>query len=184
MMKMKHFAIAATLLLPAILLASGDGSGTGRYLALTGRETDYIPRVFNFLIFSGLLYYLLADPIKNFFTGRQKGISDQLKEIEAKLQASKEEKKEAEAQIEENKKKSMDIIETAEKEAELLAAKIADISDNELKILEKQYEEKSTLEERRVIREAIHDVLSNNINNSDIHLNDKKIIDLLDKKAA
>jgi len=86
--------------------------------------------------------------------------------------------------IEESKKKSVDIIETAEKEAELLAAKFAGISDNELKILEKQYGEKSTLEERRVIREAIHDVLNNNINNDDIHLNDKKIIDLLDKKVA
>ncbi len=180
-MKMKYFAIASALLLPAILLASGD---SGRYLALTGRETDFIPRIFNFLIFAGILYYLLANPIKNFFTGRQKGISDQLKEIEAKLQASKEEKKEAEARIEENKNKSVDIVETAEKEAELLAAKIAGISDNELKTLEKQYEEKSTLEERRVIREAIHDVLSSNINNSDIQLDDKKVIDLLNKKVA
>lgn len=183
-MKMKYFAIATALLLPAILLASGGSGEAERYLALTGRHTDFIPRVFNFLIFAGLLYYLLASPIKNFFTGRQKGISDQLKEIEAKLQASKEEKKEAEARIEESKKKSLDIIETAEKEAELLAVKFAGISDNELKILEKQYEEKSTLEERRVIREAIHDVLNNNINNSDIHLDDKKIIDLLDKKVA
>ena len=183
-MKMKHFAIATALLLPAILLASGESGESGRYLALTGRETDFIPRIFNFLIFAGILYYLLANPIKNFFTGRQKGISDQLKEIEAKLQASKEEKREAEARIVENEKKSVDIIETAEKEAEMLAAKIAGISDNELKTIEKQYEEKSTLEERRVIREAINDVLSNNINNDDIHLDDKKIIDLLDKKVA
>lgn len=183
-MKMKYFVIAAALLLPAILLASGDAAAAERYLKMTGRETDFIPRIFNFMIFAGLLYYLLANPIKNFFTGRQKGISDQLKEIEAKLQASKEEKKEAEARIEESKKKYEEIIETAGKEAEFLAAKIADTSDNELKTLEKQYGEKSTLEERRVIREAIHDVLSNNINNDDIHLDDKKIIDLLDKKVA
>jgi len=183
-MKMKHFAIVAALLLPAILLASGGGGETGQYFKLTGRETDFIPRVFNFLIFAGILYYLLANPIKNFFTGRQKGISDQLKEIEAKLQASKEEKKEAEARIEENKKKSEEIIETAHKEAELLASKIADNSEKELIILEKQAEEKSTLEERRVIREAINDVLSNNINNDDIQLDEKKVVDLLDKKVA
>ncbi len=183
-MKMKYFVIAAALLLPAILLASGDAAAAERYLKMTGRETDFIPRIFNFLIFAGLLYYLLANPIKNFFTGRQKGIADQLKEIEAKLQASKEEKKEAEARIEENKKKSAEIIETAHKEAELLASKIADNSEKELIVLEKQAEEKSTLEERRAIREAINDVLSNNISNDDIHLDDKKIIDLLDKKVA
>jgi len=182
-MKMKHFAIAATLLLPAVLLASGGGE-TGHYLKLTGRETDFIPRIFNFLIFAGMLYYLLANPIKEFFTGRQKGISDQLKEIEAKLQASKEEKKEAEARIEENKKKSAEIIETAHKEAELLTSKIADNSEKELIVLEKQAKEKSTLEERRVIREAINDVLSNNISNDDIQLNEKKVVDLLDKKVA
>ena len=180
-MKIKHIAIAIAMLLPAIILAN---EGSGHYESLTGRATDYIPRVFNFLIFAGLLYYILANPIKSFFTGRQKDISDQLKEIEAKLQASKEEKKAAEARIEESKKKFEEIIETAGKEAELLAAKIADISDNELKALKKQYEEKSTLEERRAIREAIHDVLSNNINNDDIHLDDNKIIDLLDKKVA
>jgi len=65
-MKMKNVVIIIALLLPAILLASGDA---GRYEALTGRATDFIPRIFNFLIFAGILYYLLASPIKNFFTG-------------------------------------------------------------------------------------------------------------------
>ncbi len=183
-MKMKYFVIATAVLLPAILLASGDSEGVTRYFQLTGRETDFIPRIFNFLIFIGVLYYLLANPIKNFFTGRQKGIADQLKEIEAKLQASKDEKREAEANIEECKKRSEEIIETAHKEAELLVAKIVDNSDKELKILEKQAEEKSTLEERRVIREAIHDILSGNIGNNDIQLNQKKVVDILDKKVA
>ncbi len=183
-MKMKYFAIAAALLLPAILLASGDSAGADRYYDLTGRHTDFLPRLFNFTIFAGFLYYLLASPIKDFFTGRQKGISDQLKEIEAKLQASKEEKKEAEARIEENKKKSDEIIGTAHKEAELLSSKIADASDKELKVLEKQSDEKTALEERRAIKEAINDVLSNNISNDDIQIDDRKVIDLLDKKVA
>ena len=183
-MKMKHFAIAATLLLPAILLANSGGEAE-HYLKLTGRETDFIPRIFNFLIFAGMLYYLIGESNQRIsLLGRQKGISDQLKEIEAKLQASKEEKKEAEARIEENKKRSAEIIETAHKEAELLASKIADNSAKELIVLEKQAKEKSTLEERRVIREAINDVLSNNINNDDIQINEKKVVDLLDKKVA
>jgi len=184
-MKMiKKLSILALFMVPAILLASGGHSEESRYLAQTGRETDFLPRIFNFLIFAGILYYLLANPIKEFFVGRQKGIADQLKEIEAKLQASKDEKKEAEARIEENKKKAVEIVETAGKEAEILSAKIAENSENELKMLEKQYEEKSTLEERRVIREAIKDILSNNIDNDDIHLDEKKVVDLLDKKVA
>ena len=158
--------------------------GSGHYVAITGRETDFLPRIFNFLIFAGIAYYLLANPIKNFFVGRKKGISDQLKEIEAKLQASKDEKREAEARVEESKKKAAEIVETAGKEAELLAAKIAAASEDELKALEKQFEEKSALEKRRVIREAISDILNSNINNDDIQLDEKKVINLLDKKVA
>jgi F-type H+-transporting ATPase subunit b len=183
-MMLKRVSIAALLIIPALLLASGGHSEESRYLAQTGRETDFFPRIFNFLIFAGIAWYLLANPIKEFFVGRQKGIADQLKEIEARLQASKEEKKEAEAKIEENRKKAQEIVETAGKEAEILVAKIAELSDNELKVLEKQYEEKATLEERRVIREAIKEVLSNNISTDDIPLNEKKIVDLLDKKVA
>jgi len=180
-MKIKYFVTVILLLVPMFLLGN---EGSGHYATITGRETDFIPRIFNFLIFAGITYYLLANPIKNFFVGRQKGISDQLKEIEAKLQASKDEKKEAEARVEESRKKAEEIIETAGKEAELLAAKIAAASDNELKALAKQYEEKTVLEERRVIREAISDVLNSNINNDDIQLSEKKVIDLLDKKVA
>jgi F-type H+-transporting ATPase subunit b len=180
----KKLSLLALIMIPAVLLASGGHGEESRYLAQTGRETDFIPRIFNFLIFAGMLYYLLANPIKNFFTGRQKGIADQLKEIEAKLQASKEEKKEAEAKIEENKKKAVEIVETAKKEAEILAAKIASNSESELKIMEKQFEEKTTLEGRRVIREAIKDVLSNNIESDDIYLDERKVVDLLDKKVA
>ncbi|MEA3419519.1 MAG: F0F1 ATP synthase subunit B [Campylobacterota bacterium] len=180
-MKLKHIVTAAVVLLPVILLAS---EGSGQYEAITGRSTDFFPRVFNFLIFFGILYYLLANPIKNFFMGRKEGIAKQLKEIEEKLQDSKDERKEAEVLVGESKKKAEEIIATAGKEAEILVAKIADNSVKELKVLEKQFGEKTALEERKVIRESISDVLSNNISTDDIPLDEKKVINLIDKKVA
>jgi F-type H+-transporting ATPase subunit b len=180
-MKMKHILVAVTVFLPALLLASGD---SGHYEALTGRTTDFFPRVFNFLIFSGILYYLLANPIKNFFKGRQEGIANQLKEIEAKLQASKEEEKEAELRVEECKVKADEILKTADKEAVILAAKIVEKSDKELATLVKLNEEKMTHEERRVAREAIDEILNENLSTADIHISEKKVIDLISKKVA
>lgn len=180
-MKLKHIVTTALILLPALLLAN---EGSGQYEALTGRSSDFIPRIFNFLVFFGILYYLLANPIKNFFVGRKEGIAKQLKEIEEKLQASKDERKEAEARVEESKKKAEEIIETAGKEAQILTAKIADHSEKELLMLEKQFEEKTKLEERKVIREAIDEVLSDNITNDDILLSESKVIDLISKKVA
>ncbi|RLA78484.1 MAG: F0F1 ATP synthase subunit B, partial [Epsilonproteobacteria bacterium] len=68
---MKKIVLLSLLVLPAVLLASsGNGGEETRYFLQTGRETDFWPRLVNFTIFASLLYYLLANPIKNFFKDR------------------------------------------------------------------------------------------------------------------
>ena len=96
-MKMKKIALLSLILIPAVVLASSGEAETTRYFAQTGRETDYWPRVVNFTIFAALMYYLLAGPLKKFFKDRKEGIASSLREIEEKLQAAKDEKKEAQA---------------------------------------------------------------------------------------
>ncbi|WP_294959122.1 F0F1 ATP synthase subunit B [Sulfurovum sp.] len=182
---MKKLALFALLLLPAILLASGHESGeVSRYFTQTGRESDFWPRVINFTIFALILYYLVANPIKNFFKDRREGIAGQLKEIESKLQAAKDEKREAQARLEESANKAAEIIEDAKLEAKILAEKIADASVNELEVLEKQFAEKTALEERKAAREVIDEVLSENITTDDITLDESKIVDIISKKVA
>jgi len=182
---MKKLALFALLLLPAILLASGhEGGEVSRYFTQTGRESDFWPRVINFTIFALILYYLVANPIKNFFKDRREGIAGQLKEIESKLQAAKDEKREAQARLEESANKAAEIIEDAKLEAKILAEKIADASVNELEVLEKQFAEKTALEERKAAREVIDEVLSENITTDDIALDESKIVDIISKKVA
>ena len=182
---MKKMILLSLLVGSAVLLASGtvDGEST-RYFAQTGRETDFLPRVFNFIIFAALLYYLLANPVKDFFKGRSEAIAKQLNEIEERLQAAKDEKKEAEARLKASEKKAEEILADAKAEAVVLAEKIAEANRNELVLLEKQFEEKMTLEERKSAREAIDEVLSENITTEDINLDEKKVIDILAKKVA
>ncbi len=184
---MKKSIMFSFLLLPLMLIASGDAEST-RYFAQTGRETDFFPRVVNFIIFAALLYYLLANPIKNFFKERKEGIAKQLNEIEEKLQAAKLAKKEAQLQLEESEKRAGQIIADAQKEAKLLAEKIIQSTQVELDNLTKQFEEQATLEERKAARETIDEVLSENITNDDISLDEKKVIDIIstnvDKKVA
>jgi len=116
---MKRVILLALVLVPAILLASEGHSEESRYLLQTGRETDFWPRVINFTIFASILYYLIANPIKDYFNSRSKGIANQLKEIEAKLQAAKDEQKAAQERFEESKKKASKIVADAKKEAEV-----------------------------------------------------------------
>ena len=181
---MKKLALLSLLMVPAILLASGGDAEATRYFAQTGRETDFWPRVVNFTIFAALLYYLIANPIKNFFVGRKEGIAAQLKEIENKLQAAKDEKKEAQIRLDESDKRAEQIIVDAKKEAILLAQKISEANENELILMEKQLEEKMTLEERKSAREAIDEVLSENITNDDIMIDEAKVVDIISKKVA
>ena len=181
---MKKLALLSLLMVPAILLASGGDAESTRYFAQTGRETDFWPRAVNFIIFASLLYYLIASPIKNFFVGRKEGIAGQLREIEDKLQAAKDEKKEAQTRLDESGKKAEQIIADAKKEATLLAQKIAEANENELVLMEKQLADKMTLEERRSAREAIDEILSENITNDDIMIDEAKVVDIISKKVA
>jgi F-type H+-transporting ATPase subunit b len=182
---MKKIVLLSLLVVPAILLASGHASGEeSRYFMQTGRENDFWPRVVNFTIFASLLYYLVANPIKDFFKGRSTGIATQLNEIEEKLQAAKDEKKEAQVRLDASEKKAEEILVDAKAEAVILAEKIATSNQNELTLLEKQLEEKMTLEERKSAREAIDEVLSENITTDDINLDEKKVVDIISKKVA
>ncbi len=181
---MKKLVLLSLLVVPAILLASGHADGeTTRYFAQTGRETDFFPRIINFTIFAALLYYLLANPIKDFFKGRKEGIAAQLKEIEEKLQAAKDEKKEAQARLSESENKADQIIVDAKKEAVLLADKISEANANDLQQMEKQLDEKMAFEERKSAREAIDEVLSENITNDDIMIDENKVVDIISNKV-
>ena len=181
---MKKIVLLSLLMVPAILLASGGDAESSRYFAQTGRETDFLPRAVNFIIFASLLYYLLANPIKNFFKGRSEGIAAQLNEIEKKLQAAKDVKKEAQNRLDESEKRAEEILIDAKAEAVLLAEKIATGNQNDLALLDKQLEEKMSLEERKSAREAIDEILSDNITNDDIMLDEAKVVEIISKKVA
>lgn len=181
---MKKLTLLFLLMVPAVLLASGGDVESTRYFEQTGRETDFWPRVVNFVIFVSLLYYLIANPIKNFFIGRKEGIAGQLREIEEKLQAAKNEKKEALTRLNESSKRAELIIADAKKEATLLAQKISEANKSELILMEKQLAEKITFEERKSAREAIDEILSENITNDDIMIDEAKVVDILSRKVA
>ena len=181
---MKKIILLSLLVVPAIVLASGGDAESSRYFAQTGRETDFFPRVVNFIIFASLLYYLIANPIKSFFKGRTESIAARLNEIEEKLQAAKDEKKEAQNRLKESEKKAEEILVDAKAEAALLADKIATANEEELVILEKQFAEKIALEERKAAREVVDEVLSENITNDDIALDQAKIVEIISKKVA
>lgn len=178
-MRIKNMALIATVLVPSLVLATG-----AEHHDVTLLTSDFFYRVFNFTIFAGLLYYLAANPIKAFFTGRTEGIANQLKEIEEKLEASKKDRLVAEENLVKAEEKSKEIISDASIEAKMLSANIAEKNDNTLLLLDKQSEEKKVLESKKATRATIDTLLNDGFENSDITVDEPKVVSLISKKVA
>jgi len=184
-MKRNTGIVLLVMIVPAWLFGSEHADAFAQqYFAVAGRMTDFIPRIFNFTIFAALTYYLVASPIKAFFVGRKEEIAEQLNQIERKLQEAKEARKRSEQALETSRQKAREITADSQKEIELLKTKFAEATEKELALLDKQYEEKCELEERRMARETIDAVLNENITADDIPMRAEKVIDIVAKKVA
>ena len=177
-MRIKNIALIATVLVPSLVLA-----GHGEH-HVTMFDSDFFYRVLNFSIFAGLIYYLVANPIKAFFVGRSEGISSQLEEIEAKLQASKDERLLAEENLAKSEDKAKELKADALNEAKVLATNIAEKNAALLSQLEKQALEKQELETKKAMRNTIDNVLNDGMTNDDITVDESKVVSLISNKVA
>jgi len=183
----KYVKIVIALAIPALLFAGGEHTTSAmaeQYLKLTGRSTDFVPRLFNFVLLAVLLVYLLAKPIKEFLNNRSKQIADTLAEIEQKRQAAKDAKIAAEQELENAKAKVGEIIEDSKKEAELLKEKIKKATEQEIVTLEKSCNDMCEIERRKTIREVTTNILDENISSDDIPLDAQKIVNVVTKEVA
>ncbi len=178
-MRIKNIALLTAVLVPSLVLASG-----AEHHDVTMFNSDFFYRVFNFTIFVGTLYYLAANPIKAFFTGRSEGIANKLKEIEEKLQASKNERLTAEENLVKAEEKAKEIVADASNEAKILSVNIAEKNDYTLTMLEKQSVEKQALESKKATRATIDKMLNDGIETSDIAIDEAKVVSLVSKKVA
>jgi len=179
-MRIKNIALIVTaLLLPSLVLASG-----AEHHDVTMTNSDFFYRVLNFSVFAGILYYLIANPIKDYFVGRSEGIATQLEEIEEKLQASKNERLAAEENVVKAEVKAKDIVSDAGSEAKTLSDSIADKNVVALSLLEKQADSKQALSSKKATQATIDALLNDGFDNSDIAIDEAKVVSLISNKVA
>lgn len=167
--------LLASLFVSASLFASSGAEHGG---------TDIIPRTINFLIFAGILWYLLAKPVKAFFGGRAAEIATRLNSVQDKLRESKAQKEAAEARVEEAKAFAKELHETTEKEKGILKKQIETQAEKEIEVLVKQMEDKEALAKRQMVREVVALVLEDVTAQSTASLDKEKIADIIVKKVA
>lgn len=150
----------------------------------SGSETDIFPRAVNFLLFAGLLYYLLANIIKNFFKNRKSSIADKLNAIQEKLKESKKRKNEALEKIEEAKTNAKALLSTSEKESKIMLAKISSDLTLELENLEKAGRDQMNIERRKMVRIVVNEILCELFTEESIAIDREKFINIILKKVA
>lgn len=149
-----------------------------------GKDYDIVARAINFIIFAGIVYYLIATPIKNAYNSRIKSISDRLEAIENKLKVSKSNKEDAIRSVEKARLDAESYIITAKKEAEILAEKIENETKMEIEYLEKSYDDQKTFEDRKMVRNLVNEMLNDLFSDDSLNIDEKEFVNLIVKKVG
>ncbi len=157
------------------------------YALASGAEhsgTDIVQRTVNFLLFAGLIWYLVGEPVKNFFAGRSQGIAEQLKKVQDKLDESARLKKEALAKISESEKFAEELVASSKKENKVLNDNIMAQCDIDLETLVKQHTSKKEFEQRNMVRDVVESIITETLNQSSEIFDREAMANVILKKVA
>ena len=167
--------ILITLLtISTVALASGAESG----------GTDIVQRTVNFLLFAGLVWYLVAEPIKSYFASRSQGISDELQKVQDKLSETITLKKEALARISDAEKFAEELAVSSKKENKIINDNMMAQCEVELEILVKQNATLTEFEQRKMVRNVVEDVLNKVLSQSSDSFDKEAMANVILKKVA
>ncbi len=169
----KLLLLSLLALTPAVLFASSEGA-----------ETDIVQRTVNFIIFAGILWYLLADKIKAFFAERSLSIQAELDKVQDTLKASKSKIDSAAKQLEDAKVLAAEIVENAKADVDSIKQKVAVAVDAEIAHLERSFDEKIKIETRKAKKEVVAEVLEELFNSGDVELTQDELSNIVLKKVA
>jgi len=150
--------------------------------SVTISDSDFIPRLVNFIIFAAILWYLLADKAKTFYANRSNSIASKFEEVENKLKESKLQKESLKREVEEAHKKAEEIVKTAQKEVEIIKAQTLAVAKNEVEMLNKQFKDFKVYEESRIKKEVVELYLKDLT--KDIHLSSEEVSNIVTKKVG
>ncbi len=156
-------------------------------LASSGAEhagTDIVQRTVNFLLFAGLVWYLIAEPAKNYFIARSQGISDDLQKVQDRLNESVLLKKEALEKIVEAQKFAEELSISSKKENKILNDNIMLQCESDLETLVKQNASLMEFEQRKMVRTVVESVVNEVLTQSGDDFDKKAMANVILKKVA
>ena len=146
--------------------------------------TDIVQRTVNFVLFAGLIWYLVAEPVKNFFQARSQSIADELKKVQDKLNESITLKKEALVKISDAEKFAEELAVSSKKENKIINDNMMVQCDTELETLTKQYNSSTEFEQRKMVRSVVENILNDVLSQSSESFDKKAMANVILKKVA
>ncbi len=147
-------------------------------------ETDIVQRTVNFLLFAGLIWYLVGEPVKNYFASRSQAIANELKKVQERLNESTILKKEALAKISDAEKFAEDLAVSSKKENKIINEKIISQCELDLEIMSKQAISLRNFAQRNMIQDVVEDVLKETLAQSSSDFDKEAIVNVILKKVA
>lgn len=147
-------------------------------------ETDIVQRTVNFILFAGLIWYLIAEPVKNFFKSRSQDIADELSKVQEKLNETISLKKEALAKISDAEKFADELAVSSKKENKIINDNLMAQCEVELENLSKQQASLIEFEQRKVVREVVEDILNEVLAQSSESFDKEAMANVILKKVA
>ncbi|MFA7501425.1 MAG: F0F1 ATP synthase subunit B, partial [Sulfurimonas sp.] len=157
------------------LASSGSAENAG---------TDIVQRTVNFLLFAGLIWYLIAEPVKNYFASRSQGIADEMKKVQDKLRETAALKKDALAKIASAEKFAQNLTVSSKKENKIINDSIMSQCDVDVEIMIKQQAVLIEYEQRKMVRSVVEEILKEVLSQSDESFDKEAMANVILKKVA
>lgn len=147
-------------------------------------DTDIVQRTVNFLLFAGLIWYLVAEPAKNYFASRSNAIADEMKKVQDKLKESVSLKKEVVAKVSAAEKFAEELAVNSKKENKILSDTIMTQCDADMEVMSKQQVVLMEFEQRKMVRNVVENILSDVLSQSDDSFDKEAMANVILKKVA
>lgn len=165
---------ALLLFLPLLAFGAKDGAP----------DYDILARTFHFVIFAGILYYFIKNPIKNAYKGRIEAIEKKMTQSRNKILEAQRKEEEARAKAEKMKVQAAEFIENGKVEAKLLKEKIERDAEAAIRILNDSFAEQKEFARRDSVRKTVASVLDNAFSDKDIAVSEQALVDIIKKKVS
>lgn len=153
-------------------------SGSGEH------STDIVQRTVNFLLFAGVIWYLVAEPVKGYFASRSKAIADEMKKVQDRLRDSADLKKEALSKVVAAEKFAEELLINSKKENKILSDNIAAQCENDIEVMSKQQLSLMEFEQRKMVRSIVDSTLQEALIQTNSNFNKEAMANIILKKVA